>query len=103
MNTILSAIFFLLNLWDARITDKVIANGGKEVAPIKWLFGEKMTSEWRWAFKMTVCVLALYAVWTYVPWPFDWLMLLGMDILFAWVVWHNISVLKRQEDRKVAS
>lgn len=71
MALVLCLVAFALNVADALLTDAILARGGREKNPVMAaIMAQPLTRPFRWA-------LALFCA------P------------FAWVVWHNASVLSR--------
>lgn len=87
---VLCLLAFALNVADALLTDAILARGGREKNPvIAAIMAQPLTRPFRWAIKLAVVV-----GFCWLAWPAWWALAL-FCAPFAWVVWHNASVLSR--------
>jgi len=92
---VLFLVAFTLNVVDALLTDEIISRGGVEKNPVmKWIMLQPVLSPYRWSIKLGVVVL-----FGWLAFPQVWAILLFMAP-FAWVVYHNLSVLDRMKEKE---
>lgn len=98
----LVAILFALNVLDAILTDRVLANGGRERNPaVRWLLMQPLTYPVRWVGKLTIAVGLAWFIWTHTTGGWDRVTWLAIACApFAYVCWHNWSQLQRQLARR---
>jgi len=94
---LISACIFLLAIRDCMLTDQVIKRGGRERNPfVRWWYGWSvpLVGPVRWAIKLAITVVALWALWTFAS-PLQ--LTISLVILFGlmlWVVNHNAAQLR---------
>lgn len=98
MNTflfILLAAYVVLNALDYFSTSLVISKGrGVEANPItKWLMG--VFGKFWWISKLPVVALC-WLLWAHTSAPNAIMMIGALDMLYAWVVWHNYQIAWRK-------
>ena len=87
---VLALLAFALNVADALLTDAILARGGREKNPVMAaIMAQPLTRPFRWAIKLAVVV-----GFCWMAWP-QWWALALFCAPFAWVVWHNATVLAR--------
>lgn len=87
---VLCLLAFALNVADALLTDAILARGGREKNPIMAaIMAQPLARPFRWAIKLAVVV-----GFCWLAWPAWWALAL-FCAPFAWVVWHNASVISR--------
>jgi len=87
---VLCLLAFALNVADALLTDAILASGGRERNPVMAaIMAQPLTRPFRWAIKLAVVV-----GFCWLAWPAWWALAL-FCAPFAWVVWHNATVLSR--------
>ncbi len=85
------ALFAVLRIADSAMTYYAVNHGYRELNPLlKWAVG-------KWWTNILTCVASLVLIWLIVlnlPPVFGWVLIVSGAILQAWVVWHNIRILK---------
>lgn len=95
--TILIIIFIALNIADIILTNKILAQGGREVwKPMIWvmkLLGDKWYySKFIYTIVLIICEIVLYNI----SWNVAGLILIALaDMLYIWVVLNNYKESKK--------
>lgn len=96
---ILLVLFFVLNVADFILTDKVIENGGHEsnfvLAAIMGLAGPT----WR-VIKMAVVAFCIVVLWRIGPQLWTYLAAVALNAAWVYVVYHNYMTWQRQLARR---
>lgn len=86
----LLAILIALNIADVYLTLRILKQGGVEKNPFLKYFIEHYGEPEALVGIKVVIFLFLLAVWSHVTWH----LLVGLNLFYVWVVWHNWKQLK---------
>lgn len=94
---ILIAIFIILNIADILLTNKILKAGGTELNPMM-AWAMKMFKDKWWIGKLILCLIVIGGTWFLYERQSTNAALglaLGVNILYAWIVWSNFTVFKK--------
>jgi len=86
---ILLAALVLLQVADVKTTNDVISRGGRELNPVVKAFMKIFGKAWEWVKSAVVIALGVFLL--YLQTTISLVVLAGLVLLYAWVVWHNYN------------
>lgn len=90
MNEVIYVLFCtlsVLQVGDVVTTNRVLARGGREANPIMAWVMARLGGYW-WLSKVAIILLLGVALWQMPAYPAT-LILIGLNALYLWVIWHN--------------
>jgi len=84
-------VYFALNIKDINLTNKLIREGHTEANPIVRFLMDKLGRWW------ALIKLPSFICMSLVAYHNAWWLLVGGVVLYAWVVWHNMKIDKKNE------
>lgn len=92
----LSLLFLALNVADIILTNKILAQGGRERNSFIAKMQDKLGSIW-WLSKVVLCGFTLFVAW-WLDGFYGIILLIVVNAIYAYVVWNNWKELKRGSD-----
>jgi|APSaa5957512535_1039671.scaffolds.fasta_scaffold02127_7 hypothetical protein len=93
---ILTGLFVLLQIFDVMTTRTILHHGGSEVNPIMREIMDPAGSDW-WLVKIILAGIAVGIIWWIVPVEIGVWLLLGIDLIYVWIVHNNWSIVRRRK------